>query len=89
MLLALIQRPLGGHLVLFALPLLSTAPLFAQYLYTLSVPDQEKADKLKQSLPPGASPTAGACLLRGPACVACGRDSSLCPPPPPCLSPQG
>lgn len=26
----------------------------AQYLYTLIVPEQEKADKLKQSLPPGA-----------------------------------
>lgn len=27
----------------------------SKYLYTLSVTDSDKADKLKQSLPPGAS----------------------------------
>lgn len=26
----------------------------SRYLYTLSVPDADKAEKLKQSLPPGA-----------------------------------
>jgi large subunit ribosomal protein L38e len=28
----------------------------SRYLYTLSIDDPEKAEKLKQSLPPGASP---------------------------------
>jgi hypothetical protein len=32
-----------------------THPTPAQYLYTLTVKDSEKADKLKSSLPPGLS----------------------------------
>lgn len=37
-----------------------TASPHPQYLYTLTVKDQEKADKLKQSLPPGAYGSAAA-----------------------------
>lgn len=44
----------------------------SRYLYTLVVTDPEKAEKLKQSLPPGAC--AGALPL---------REASLLPPLPP------
>ena len=39
----------------------------SRLLYTLCVEDQDKADKLKQSLPPGAS----RCLGFPPSCAAC------------------
>ena len=40
----------------------------SKYLYTLSVTDSDKADKLKQSLPPGAHPLreqGGRCAASG------------------------
>lgn len=33
------------------------SPIRSQYLYTLTVKDSDKADKLKQSLPPGLQRT--------------------------------
>merc|ERR1711907_65104 len=40
----------------------------SRYLYTLCVPDTEKADKLKQSLPPGDIPSAHFLTVLGTMC---------------------
>ena len=51
----------------------------SKYLYTLSVTDSDKADKLKQSLPPGAHPLCRAeRALRSPG--ACWRSLHSRPP---------
>ncbi len=43
----------------------------SKYLYTLRVTDSDKADKLKQSLPPGACPRGPFSLGRGGERAAC------------------
>lgn len=58
----------------------------SRYLYTLVITDKEKAEKLKQSLPPGiALASEGKCLVLGQSWAGCGRQSGsrwVARPPP-------
>lgn len=66
----------------------------SRYLYTLVITDKEKAEKLKQSLPPGiALASEGKCLVLGQSWAGCGRQSGsrwvARPPPFPWRGPCG